>query len=150
MKKAFTNIAAFVLMIWYCLSVIGFDVHTCGSTGRVYVSPVVMAECAVSEQDGECHCGCCSHCNDTGTDASGFRDASCCSDDYQVLTITGSTSSENHRHFDECSCGLCPCVLMSESGVLKNLYARTLSYRLPDKGLSFPSDYQAVLSVWLI
>ena len=150
MKKALINMSAFVLMIWYCLSVIGFDVHICGATGRVFVSPVMTAECYDSEQSEECRCGCCSHCCDAGSNASGYSDNSCCSDDYQALIITGGASSENHRHFDECSCGLYPCVLMSESDVLKNVCVRTLSYRLPDKGLPSPSDFQAILSVWLI
>lgn len=150
MKKAFSNIVAFVLMIWYFLSVIGFDVHTCGSTGRVFVSPVVTAECSVSGQGGECLCGCCSHCNETEADVPEFSEGSCCSDDYQALAITGGVSSEKHRYFDECSCGLCPAALLSEAGALRNVCFRMLSCRLPDKLLLSPSDYQALISVWLI
>ena len=37
MKNVLMKISAIALVIWYCLSIIGFDVHTCSETGDSFV-----------------------------------------------------------------------------------------------------------------
>ena len=41
MKNLLTSLTAVLLVIWYSLSVIGFDVHTCSGSGESYVTTVI-------------------------------------------------------------------------------------------------------------
>ena len=41
MKNFLTSLTAILLVIWYSLSVIGFDVHTCIGSGETYVATVI-------------------------------------------------------------------------------------------------------------
>lgn len=157
MKNFATKICAALLLGWYFMSIIGFDVHTCSASGESFVATFIegmTCEDIHPEHNCEEHghkdtCGCC-HSEDHGCVS--VASGSCCSDDYQVLYITGTVPSDDHRHYDECSCGLCPCVDLSDSGInVLPLYETLISYiHKPGSGLGAVSDRQAVLSVWRI
>ncbi len=118
MRNAVRKYCSALLVLWYCISVIGFDVHTCKGDGRSFLATVVSGmscsdihpghECA-AEHSRCCHGhDCCSSAGDAGESLS----SDCCMDNYQVLLLTGTCPEDSHRHYDECHCGHCPCVDM--------------------------------------
>lgn len=100
MKNVITSLAAVLLVIWYSLSVIGFDIHTCSSSGQTYVATVVSGFSCEEihpehHHDADAHdhsgCGCCcSH----RSDAPSLDRTPCCTDDFQVITLTGLPCQE--------------------------------------------------------
>lgn len=94
MKNMFTSVAAMLLVIWYSLSVIGFDVHTCSSSGQSYIATVISGtDCDdIHPEHAEKTCPCChhhkKHAADENTGSIGSK--SCCSDDWQVISLTGT------------------------------------------------------------
>lgn len=159
MRNVVIKVVAVLLAVWYLMSIVGFDVHTCNGSGRSFIASFVegmtcedihpehvcdpSACCADSHDDHSC----CGHCDGTA-----FEAKSCCSNDYQVLQLTGTVSSDDHRHYDECACGHCPCVEFP-----LNLMPHPSSSQLllshihkPDSGLSAAGDRQAALSTWRI
>lgn len=164
MKDALMKIAALLLVLWYCMSIIGFDVHTCHASGRSFVATFVKglscedihpehvhsagncahAEHSCSHSGHDCHGCCCSAHLASGTDP-------CCSDDYQVLQLTGQrTDDDDHRHHDIIA-DFCP--------LPEIIYAGTASaspdgWHLLKRG-KFPDliaspDIQSAFSVWRI
>ena len=107
MKKILTKISACLLAIWYCLSIIGFDVHTCHSANHQFVSTFI--EGLTCEEIHSAHkCGHhCTHHHDSGNSDEHFAnhsdgqisEADCCSDDYHSLSITGTRTEDDHHHF---------------------------------------------------
>ena len=175
MRNVFIKILAMVLTVWYSMSIIGFDVHTCSGSGRSFVTSFIEGmtcedihpehvcnpeSCCADAHETDGH-GCCGHSHHEGMnthsdclycDGMAFEAKSCCSNDYQVLHLTGTLSSDDHRHYDECGCGLCPCILPYSHGndtplVFRNLIAYIQE---PDSGLSAAGDRQAALSIWRI
>ncbi len=157
MKKVIIKILAVLLTVWYSMSIIGFDVHTCSGSGRSFVVTFIegltcedihpehsceKASCCADRHESRCGCH----------DGETMRAKSCCSNDYQVLTLTGTVSNNDHDHFDECGCGHCPCVGLPVSGLPSiyhedNLIAYILS---PDSGVGSACERQAALRVWRI
>lgn len=163
-----------LLVVWYSMSIIGFDVHTCSGSGRSFVASFVKGmtcedihpehvcnpeSCCAHEHDHSC-CGHSHHDEDCAMDHSdclycdgtAFKAQSCCSNDYQVLALTGTMSSDDHRHYDECSCGNCPCVEFP-SGIMSRPIQPSLllSYiHQSDSGLPAAGDRQAALNIWRI
>ncbi len=158
MKNVMMKISALLLSLWYCLSIIGFDVHTCRHGGDSIVTTSFTAidcetihpehdACAHSHHDSDCHCheACCA---DGGT---GFHPQKCCHDDYQVIFLTGIRMEQEHEHYDECHCGCCPCLEASVAGMTSS-FAENFNSRhpyIPDSGLIVP-DCQAFFSIWRI
>ena len=113
MRKMFVKYASVLLALWYSLSVIGFDVHSCRATGEVFVTSLAVgATCEDVHPEHSCrtHGGCCSHHH--AADCCGKRHSSedacehagshvekedCCTNDLQVLLLTGVNVSENDR-----------------------------------------------------
>lgn len=87
MKNLVMKIAVVLLTVWYCMSIIGFDVHTCKNSGRTFVATFIEG-IACSDIHPEHHCCkcACSHHQDS---KSGIDADECCTDDYQVITISG-------------------------------------------------------------
>lgn len=112
MKNIVIKILAVILLVWYSMSIIGFDVHTCKGSGRSFVVTFVEGlSCSDIHPEHKCETDKCSsahhaQCTCQGDHSSCEEDKlssdSCCSDDYQVLAITGTVPSESNRNNDEC------------------------------------------------
>lgn len=155
---------AFALMLWYCVSIIGFDVHTCNGSGRSFVATFIDGLSCEDIHSGHSHdcCGlvhehelpCCSddhHCPRCGGEK--IMATPCCTSDYQVLALTGVIADDFHRHYDECACGNCPCiaVLFPEVPVMMAVseFLKTNPH-LHKADIMAGHSLQAALSVWRI
>ena len=179
MKGIMMKICAVLLAVWYCMSIIGFDVHTCNGSGRTFVATFAEGltcedihpehhctpgQCRTSHDAGCCHEDCCSHSertcgHETSDDSccshegeSELDSPSCCSDSYQSILLTGFRVDDDHRHYDECHCGNCPCVIQEAlAGLADRCYAVShTSLHVPDIGNIVPCDPQVAFSVWRI
>lgn len=161
MKKLATKLSAFLLMIWYCISIIGFDVHTCSDSGRSFVATFLNGMTCEAIHPGHTHDSSCCHeahehicCGQRhhGSDTCFSVDAkSCCSDDYQVLFLTGERPDGDHIHYNECGCALCPClenVTMAQLPAVPDI--GSLKYHGGVFGLIVYKDFQSSLSIWRI
>lgn len=164
MKGLATKIVAVLLLVWYSMSIIGFDVHTCSGSGRSFVVTFIEglscedihpehkcdrdACCADSQGCCKPH-NCCHH--HSNADMS-FRTKSCCSNDYQVLSLTGTSLDSKDDERDLCGCGHYLSVLCESLELPDNLLAsgRIFSYRMPDPGVGITSDGQSFFGVWRI
>ncbi|MGM9735762.1 MAG: hypothetical protein ACI3ZL_05060 [Candidatus Cryptobacteroides sp.] len=119
-RKGLIKVSAFLLVLWYCFSVMGFDVHTCSLSDSQFVSTFIEGFGCEDIHPGH-DCEHCSHhhdasCTDCGHGHPGnhsdglFSENDCCSNQYYLLWITGSRADDEHRHYDECHCGHCPCI----------------------------------------
>lgn len=96
MKANLLKISALLLVLWYSLSVIGFDIHTCHGSGNVYVATVLggTATCGDHASEG-CHCCCSAHAEASCESIPAEEDhpcvseEPCCSDYWQVIQLTG-------------------------------------------------------------
>ncbi len=163
MRNLIVKTFAALLLVWYSMSIIGFDVHTCNGSGRSFVVTFIEGltcedihpdhHCSASACCSEKH-GRCSHHEDAPAshDCASIMAKSCCSSDYQVLTLTGAVSQNDHEHFDECSCGNCPCVGFCICTAPYSQYENYLiAYTChPDSGVGSACDRQASLRVWRI
>ncbi len=159
MKNVILKIFAVLLTVWYSMSIIGFDVHTCSGSGRSFVVTFVKGlTCEDIHPDHLCDkdscCpeihqkDCCCHGHGTVT----LKAKSCCSNDYQVLTITGTAVQNDHEHYDECGCCLSWDVDFPLYG-MPSLYHENdlIAYvQSPDSGVASACERQAVLRVWRI
>lgn len=103
MKKILIKVAAVMALVWYSLGIIGFDVHTCNASGRSFIATFVKGtSCEDIHPDHGCgheHHDCtCGHHHSEETVVS--YPQHCCTDDYQALAITGSTSDPSRESGD--------------------------------------------------
>ncbi|MGM9785475.1 MAG: hypothetical protein ACI3ZS_01360 [Candidatus Cryptobacteroides sp.] len=160
-RKGLIKVSAFLLVLWYCFSVIGFDVHTCAVSDSQFVSTFIEGfDCEDIHPGHECS-HCCDHhdagCQDChkshpGNHSDGtYSENDCCSNHYHVLWITGSRSDDDHRHYDECHCGHCPCIEATAS-VVSPVFMPQFSFSFIDSaGLIVPSrDVLSVSGVWRV
>ena len=155
MKNVVTSITAMLLVVWYSLSVIGFDVHTCSGSGRTFIATVISGTDCEDIHPGHVKspCRCCHHNeDDTDSDGEGIGTRPCCSDDWQMIVLTGVRTSEEHDHFDECSCGVCPCILDLHAEIIHSsidVYGLRALYK-PGSGDFVPLDVQRTYNIWRI
>ena len=168
MKNLLTSLTAVLLVIWYSLSVIGFDVHTCIGSGETYVATVIGGTTCddIHPENHAEACQCCHHglgscqaaghegiqgADDTdGTFSTEIAARPCCSDDWQVILLTGCKTQEKHSHFNGCHCGYFPCITDISKG---NTHFRTdihslLAFYNPDSGSLAPFDVQRSYNIW--
>ncbi len=166
MKKMIMKILAVMLTVWYSMSIIGFDVHTCNGSGRSFVVTFIEGlTCEDIHPEHRCEkTSCCSGDHETccasrhescGLDNDSglqIKTKSCCSNDYQVLALTGTVNGGGHDHFDECLCGLCPCAGFPVCEVPAVEYGYKSIEYLNDSGSGVASacERQAALRVWRI
>ena len=161
MNKAPIKIISLLMILWYCVSIIGFDVHTCSASGRSFVSTLLSGytcedihpEHSCSSHGHDCchdH-DCCSHEEDCRNEYSSLESSSCCQDNIRVLHVTGLNPSDGHRHYDVCLAGPCLCVKTLIYDILPSFgNDGPEGVRVPDSGLLVPEDTQAVLGIWRI
>ena len=143
MKSVFMKISAVVLVLWYCMSVIGFNVHTCNSEHHGHECSGMC--CSVVEHD---HHGCCS----SEADDLVIKTVPCCSDDFQVLYITGACQVNEERNFMLLQMGVSPYLHSVVSDVHARLslnYFNSIKYA-PDSGHFIDEDVQSVFNIWRI
>ncbi len=157
MKNVIIKTLAVMLTVWYSMSVIGFDVHTCSDSGRSFVVTFIEGmTCGEIHPDDSCDAASChgnhESCGCHHTEGFSFRAKSCCSNDYQALALTGTVTAQSHDHFDECGCGHCPCVGFAVCEIpAANIANSTTAYiQGPESGAGTACERQASLHVWRI
>lgn len=163
MKGAIIKILAVLLTVWYSMSIIGFDVHTCKGSGRSFVTTFVEGMTCedIHPEHGCAPRECCSHeheascCHDHSHIPShgylAFSAGSCCSSDYQVLEITGAFSEDNSRSSDVYASLAANAVIATDivgHPVLSGKY-EPLNLR-PDIGYGAKGGVLSALCVWRI
>ncbi|MDE6147208.1 MAG: hypothetical protein K2G18_04000 [Bacteroidales bacterium] len=176
MKNIVKKYCSVLLVLWYCVSVIGFDVHTCNGSGRSFLANFISGMscseihpghvCGILHYEPCGHSGCCSHGSGSSGCCHGESSATddcadgilacvspdCCSDHYQVLSLTGVHQEDSHRHYDECHCGHCPC-LGEFSGIPFSVKPSMTAYLNFSGSVSFVPAHPETLScfgVWRI
>lgn len=156
MKNVFTYMTALLLVVWYSLSVIGFDVHTCSTSGDTYIATVISGtECEDihPEHTRKC-CSCCHHDdvpNDTHDAEESVKSGSCCTDQWQMIDLTGLKTSDEKMDlsdyiYDSYVCGP---QQYSDDYSLKILAHGRALYK-PDPGTLKCLDFQQIYSIWRI
>lgn len=160
MKGLFTKITALLLIVWYSMSIIGFDVHTCSGSGKSFVVSFIEGlscedihpehRCAKENCCADEHSCCHSHQHSDGQIQ--ISSKSCCSNDYQVLSLTGATLDNKDDEHSICSCSHCLYLALHTVDLSADaMYAdRTLSHRMPDHRPGLIPDGQSLFSVWRI
>ena len=105
MKNVLISSLAPMLVIWYSLSVIGFDIHTCSGSGETYVATVITGTACEDIHPEHVHpgCSCCHHGHDENHKKEDLRTKSCCTDQWQVIVLTGVPTDDNESFCTECS-----------------------------------------------
>lgn len=164
MKGIFTKIVAALLVIWYSMSIIGFDVHTCSGSGRSFVVTFVEGlTCEEIHPEHSCDkpscCadahGCCQSQGCTHShsgDVSRISTKSCCSNDYQVLALTGTSLDDKDNERNVCHCGHCPSPILPNVEMPDNILAsgRIFFSKVSGPGVEMTPDGQSLFSVWRI
>lgn len=157
MKNMAVKISAFIVALWYCVSIIGFDVHHCAGSGRSFVATFLTGlTCADIHPEHHCsHSHCCAdegHHDCCGAEAEeSFGPSSCCTNDFQVLLLTGTSGSDDDRHENAmtlqymCALTSLPADVHVSAGSYLGGYPK-----IPDSGLIVPEDIQSVLGIWRI
>ena len=109
MKNVITYCLAAFMLVWYSLSVIGFDVHTCSDSGETYIATVISGTACDDihpehdEEHNEPTCSCChkkcaseEHPQEH-EDKDGLRTRPCCTDDWQMIYLTGVKSGDDRE-----------------------------------------------------
>lgn len=153
MKGVVIRMLSALIAIWYCVSIIGFDVHTCSTSGRSFVTTVVNGlDCQDIHPEYGCdgH-ACCSHKTCRHDGEAGFS-SSCCTDDVQVLLLTGCRSDEG-QNYGRISCfsGMfLPMALSNEVPVSQLAFLSVLDISPHDCGWHLFDDIQSVFGIWRI
>jgi hypothetical protein len=108
MKNVCTSLTAILMVVWYSLSVIGFDVHTCSGSGETYIATVASGFTCEDIHPGphgktahhnHACCGCChSEKSETADPELGLDKNPCCTDDFQVILLTGTRGADEQRY----------------------------------------------------
>jgi len=150
MKNVMMKISALLLSVWYCLSIIGFDLHTCSETGDTFVHISFTSHSCHDIHDDHCDSACAhehgDHCEEP---VEHHHDGRCCEDEYQVISLTGLRSDDDSNGSFHGSG--CPCIMETESDTFALLADITDNnyFEEPDSGLIL-ADAQPLLSIWRI
>lgn len=154
MKGLITKTFAVLLVVWYSMSIIGFDIHTCSGTGESFVVTFVEGlTCEDIHPEHQCagH-SCCADSHECRHHEEDIRIGakSCCSSDYQVLVLTGTATGEKYGS------DIHPSFVHSFDFPAMDLdlqmHGPYLNYNLlrAHSALGRMPDRQSVLSVWRI
>ena len=160
MKNIFTKLSAMLLAVWYSLSIIGFDVHTCNGSGKTYIATVVGGfSCedihpghGVSEHShvpGECCC----HSHESEFDGGlEITPLPCCSDDYHVIYLTGVRSDDESERTGTLNGEGQYCILNThiENPKFNIFHSGLRAFYKPRSGDPVPLDVQVAYNIWRI
>ena len=150
MKNMLLKYMSALLAVWYCLSIIGFDVHSCASTGNTFVSSILAGtscEDIHPEHDCTCHGSCC-HSHEEPSSDGIEKNHDCCTNEIEVLESEGVAHSNDEVYGTLC-CSFEFSYIKSDLSV----FLRECTYEVfchPDSWDVVRPDQQAVLSVWRI
>ena len=162
MKGFWMKICAVLLAVWYCMSIVGFDVHTCKGSGRAFVTTFAEGmTCADIHPEQHCthdrhhEASCCHHesdcCAHHGQEPEASVDSqTCCTDSYQVIVLTGCRAEDDGHDSVDCGCGYCPYIHACASDWQASLKYRPSSHYKPDSGDIVPCDRCVTFGVWRI
>lgn len=157
MRNIVMKYLAALLVVWYSLSIIGFDVHSCTKTGETFVASIaagVSCEDIHPEHSCSSHGSCCGHghvkdcCGHDGRNKVTSDD--CCQDDFHVLSFTGAISVNDYR-YDDCASDFIEYAVECFAQTIVPAYSNQdfIKFKDPDSGITVP-DKQALLSIWRI
>ena len=163
MRNVFTSLTAVLMVVWYSLSVIGFDVHTCSGSGETYIATVASGFACEDIHPGphgqSAHhdhsgCGCCHSEKKSKSDdsESGFDVNPCCTDDFQVIMLTGTRGADEQRYDEELS-QIYGSYVAEIQGInqCSNLFLSDRNVILrPCNGNIVSHDVQAIYNIWRI
>ena len=149
MKKLMMKISALLLIVWYCMSIIGFGVHTCKGSGQTFVvSFAESSSCADIHPEHHC-CSSDNHCCES--DHSTLDVQKCCSNEYQMIRLSGCRSSVESDYSEQDIESICINIpVYSVSDLSAALHAENLQFWDPDTGDVRPCDCQVTYGVWII
>lgn len=170
MKKFLMNISSAVLVIWYCVSIIGFGVHTCVSSGETFIATFADGmECVDIHPEHHCcgasccsgsdhdHASCCSDNHHEGPDEEhdaplGISKPSCCSNDYQAIVLSGCRAGDDSKEKYSFVKAFCPCVTEIPVSYLASARypAEHVQFLECDSGFLLPGEFCATFGVWRI
>lgn len=150
MKNIILKYASALLAVWYCMSIIGFDVHSCEATGDTFVSSVLVGTTCDDihpEHDCCCHDTCCSA-HESSCCGDHEEEDDCCTNEIEVLDSVVVTNAEEDDHIQYSEMLSC---LFIESNYDVLLFSESIeiSYN-PDSGRVMSPDCQAILNIWRI
>ena len=164
MRKMFVKYMSALLVVWYSLSIIGFDVHSCKSTGEVFVASLaggISCEDVHPEHSCRAHGSCCGHdmttccehetksCSDHQAESQVGK-SDCCSNDLQVLELTGVYASYERITDNDLADEYVLNVDLFAEMTIPALQRPLLMYlKHPDPGVVMP-DRQAFFSIWRV
>ena len=155
MKKVVLKYISALLAVWYCMSIIGFDIHSCTVTGNTFVNSILSGiTCDDIHPEHDCcgHGGCCQPhkccgCETPAADTS-LDNEDCCTNDIEVLDSEVVASSDDDNTGKVCASSLFAFV---ENDYSTHLYAAVQQVPfLPDSWSWKKPDKQAVLNIWRI
>lgn len=107
-KQIFIKFVSALVCMWYCVSIIGFDIHTCRNAEKSYVLSVMQSYSCVDihperlcEDDME---DCCAH---VGQEVYEENPFSCCSDEYEVLDPLSVKTEDRFQKVSSMECLVC-------------------------------------------
>lgn len=136
MKNIVLKYASALLAVWYCLSITGFEVHSCEATGDTFVTSVLAGTTC---EDIHPEHDCCDHHEE---------DDDCCTNEIEVLDSVVLTNADEDDHIQLSAMFSC---LFIENNYDVLLFPESveLSYE-PDSGQVIQPDCQAILNIWRI
>ena len=161
------KICAVLLVLWYCVSIVGFDVHTCMGSGRAFVTTFAEGmTCADIHPDH--HCGlschhvtsCCDEttsgchrdpdCSCRHSQETSVASAECCTDSYQVIVLTGCRAEDDSHESDDYSCGFYPYICEHVQSAHESLKYKPSIHYQPDSRDIVPCDRRVAFGIWRI
>ena len=158
MRNIVIQVSASLLMVWYSLSIIGFDVHTCNTSGETYIATIATGfSCEDLHPDHALHSHKCCCCHVDSDKAERFSESdsnlgmkSCCTGDFQVISLTGVPAGAEGN---ECAClsvDVAMPVFLSQSFSSDILSVSRANYGGPPPEVYLSRGLQASYGVWRI
>ena len=155
MKSVFLKYVSALMALWYCLSIIGFDVHSCTVTGSTFVNSVLngtTCEEVHPEHDCCCHGSCCHnacrHDHEAPSSEEVDENDECCTNEIEVLDSEGVAAAEDNAcDMHDATSALA--FVENDYNSLLRTESAAVSYK-PDSGHFRQPDILAVLSIWRI
>ena len=151
MKNLGTRVFAFMLLVWYCLSIIGFGVHTCSESNRSFLTSFISGiACDDIHPSDRCNESCCSakkHKECTAGDVN-LNKRTCCQDNYQQIQITGAGQGNSSEEYSiiASSC-FCYSTLVIDTVVPSLKFNQVSARSVPHL---FMGELRPFLSIWRI